>query len=61
MIDYVQAGDHEGVLTHGIGITWPNAQSNPQIAVRADEAVRVDAIGYRQHVVAIDVDATQAR
>jgi len=32
MVSYAQAGDHEGVLTYGIGITWPNPRSNPQIA-----------------------------
>jgi hypothetical protein len=61
MVDYAQAGDYEGMLIYGIGITWPNAQSNPQIAVRAYEVVRADANGYRQYVVAIDVAATQAR
>lgn len=61
MVDYAQAGDYEAVLTYGIGITWPVAQANPQIAVRAYEVVRVDPHGQRGYVVAIDVDATPVR
>ena len=37
MAGYTQAGDFEGVVTYGIGIDWPEARSNPQIAVRAYE------------------------
>lgn len=61
MVDYAQAGDYEAVLTYGIGIAWPGAQSNPQIAVRVYEVVRVDTHGQRQYVVAIDVDASAIR
>ncbi len=58
MVDYARAGDYEGVLTYGIGIAWPNAHSNPQIAVRAYEVEVVTASGSHLYVVAIDVDAT---
>lgn len=57
MVDYAAAGDYEGVVTYGIGIAWPVAHSNPQIAVRVYEVVRSDGQGGRQHVVAVDVDA----
>jgi hypothetical protein len=57
IVSYAQAGDYEGVLTYGIGITWPNAHSNPQIAVRAYEVERVTSSGQHHYVVAIDVDA----
>lgn len=57
MASYAQAGDYEGVLTYGIGISWPNPHSNPQIQVRAYEVERVTAQGQHQFVVAIDVDS----
>ncbi len=58
MVDYAQAGDFEGVLTYGIGIAWPIAHSNPQIAVRAYEVETVTASGQHLYTVAFDVDAT---
>ena len=58
MVDYAQGGDYEGVLSYGIGVSWPIAQSNPQIAVRAYEVQAVTANGKHLYVVAIDVDAT---
>jgi hypothetical protein len=58
MVEYAQGGDFEGVLTYGIGITWPNPQSNPQISVRAYEVETVTSGGLHRYVVAIDVDAT---
>lgn len=61
MVDYAQGGDFEGVLSYGIGITWPIPHSNPQIAVRAYEIEQVTGQGQHLYVVAIDVDATQAR
>ena len=57
MVGYARAGDFEGVLTYGIGITWPNPRSNPQIQVRAYEVERVTAQGQHRFVVAIDVDS----
>jgi hypothetical protein len=57
MVSYAGAGDFEGVLTYGIGITWPNPRSNPQLAVRAYEVERIDSHGQHHYVVAIDVDA----
>lgn len=57
MVDYAAAGDYEGVVTYGIGIAWPVAHSNPQIAVRIYEVVRYDGQDSRQYVVAVDVDA----
>ena len=59
MVDYAQAGDYEGVLTYGIGITWPLRESNAQIPVRVYEVERVTAQGQHLYVVAIDVDAQQ--
>lgn len=58
MADYAQGGDFEGVLTYGIGITWPVEHSNPQIAVRAYEVERVTASGQHRYTVAIDADAS---
>jgi hypothetical protein len=57
MVSYAQAGDFEGVLTYGIGITWPNPHSNPQIPVRVYEVERITAQGQHRFVVAIDVDS----
>ena len=58
MADYAQAGDFEGVLTYGIGITRPVPHSNPQFAVRAYEVETVAAGGQHRHTVAIDIDAS---
>jgi hypothetical protein len=58
MASYAQAGDFEGVLTYGIGITRPVLHSNPQFAVRAYEVETVTASGQRRYTVAIDVDAS---
>ena len=58
MASWAQAGDFEGVVTIGIGVTWPNPQSNPQIPVRATEVEKITAQGRHLHVVAIDIDAT---
>jgi hypothetical protein len=57
MASWAQAGDFEGVVTIGIGVTWPNPQSNPQIPVRATEVEKVTAQGRHLYVVAIDIDA----
>jgi hypothetical protein len=59
MVDYAQASDYEGVLTYGIGITYPLRESNPQIPVRVYEVERVTPQGQHLYVVAIDVDAQQ--
>ena len=56
MAAYAQAGDFEGYLTYGIGITYPIRESNPQIKVRAYETTYVNGQQHR-YVVAIDVDA----
>ena len=58
MVSWAQAGDFEGVVTYGIGISWPGTQPNPQIPVRAMELEKVTAQGQHLYVVAIDVDAT---
>jgi hypothetical protein len=55
MVDYAPAGDFEGVLTYGIGVTWPIPHSNPQIQVRAYEVRTVTASGQHLYTVAIDV------
>ena len=57
MTDYAQAGDFEGVLSYGIGITWPVAHSNPQFPVRAYEEETVTG-GQHRYTVAIDIDAS---
>jgi hypothetical protein len=58
MASWAPAGDFEGVVTIGIGVTWPSSQSNPQIPVRATEVEKVTAQGRHLYVVAIDIDAT---
>jgi hypothetical protein len=58
MTGYAQGGDFEGVLTYGIGITWPVPHSNPQFAVRAYEVETVAPGGQHRYAVAIDIDAT---
>ncbi len=58
MAGWAPAGDFEGVLSYGIGVTWPIPQSNPQIAVRVTEVEKVTSRGQHLYVVAIDVDAT---
>ena len=57
MTDYAQAGDFEGVLSYGVGITWPTAHPNPQLPVRAYEEETV-AGGQHRYTVAIDIDAS---
>jgi len=58
MVSWAPAGDFEGVVTIGIGVTWPSTQANPQIPVRATEVEKVTAQGQHLYVVAIDIDAT---
>jgi hypothetical protein len=57
MVAYAQAGDFEGYLTYGIGMTWPIPESNPQIQVRVYEVTYVNVQGVYRYVVAFDVDA----
>ena len=57
MTDYAQAGDFEGVLTYGIGVTWPVPRSNPQLPVRAYETETITPAGQHQYVIAIDISA----
>ena len=57
MTDFAQAGDFEGVLTYGIGVTRPILNSNPQTSVRAYEIETVAASGQHLYVVAIDIAA----
>jgi hypothetical protein len=58
MAEYAQGGDFEGVLSYGVGIVWPIAHSNPQLAVRAYEVEKVTPGGQRLYTIAFDVDAT---
>jgi hypothetical protein len=58
MTDFAQAGDFEGVLTYGIGITSPVPHSNPQFPVRAYELETVTATGQHRYAIAIDIDAS---
>jgi hypothetical protein len=58
MTDFAQAGDFEGVLTYGIGVTRPVLHSNPQTMVRAYEVETVTASGQHLYVVAIDIDGS---
>jgi hypothetical protein len=57
MTDFAQAGDFEGVLTYGIGVTRPILLSNPQTSIRAYEVETVTASGQHRYVVAIDIAA----
>jgi hypothetical protein len=57
MTSWVQAGDFEGILTFGIGISWPFPHSNPQVPIRITELEKVNSQGARVYIVAIDVDA----
>jgi hypothetical protein len=59
MTDFARAGDFEGVLTYGIGVTRPVPSSNPQAMVRAYEVEVVTAAGQHRYVVAIDIDTSQ--
>ena len=58
MTDFAQAGDFEGVLSYGIGITQPVLHSNPQFPVRAYELETVTATGQHRYTIAIDIDAS---
>jgi len=57
IVDVARAGDVEGVLTYGVGVTWPIPRSNPQFGVRAVEVEAVTGTGEHQYVVALDIDA----
>jgi len=57
MVAYANAGDFEGYVTYGIGITWPDSSANPQIPVRVYEVTYVNPQGVHRYVVAFDVDA----
>lgn len=59
MTDFAQAGDYEGVLSYGIGVTGHILHSNPQRTVRAYEVETATAAGQHQYVVAIDINAGQ--
>ena len=59
MTDFAQAGDYEGVLSYGIGVTRHILHSNPQRTVRAYEVETVTAAGQHRYVVAIDINAGQ--
>ncbi len=58
MAGYARGGDFEGVLTYGIGVTWPVSHSSPRFAVRAYEVETVAPGGQHLYTVAIDIDAT---
>jgi hypothetical protein len=57
MVGWAQAGDFEGVLSYGIGLTWPAAGASPHLPVRAIEVEKVSAQGQHLYVVAIDIAA----
>lgn len=57
MVAYARAGDFEGYLTYGIGISWPNPRPNPQIAIRVYEVTYRTGQGDYRYVVAVDVDS----
>ena len=57
MTDYTRSGDFEGVLSYGIGITWPAGHASQQLPVRAYEEETV-AGGQHRYTVAIDIDAS---
>jgi hypothetical protein len=57
MTDYAQAGDFEGVLSYGIGITWPAGHAGQQLPVRVYEQETVVG-GQHRYTVAIDIDAS---
>ena len=57
MTGYAQAGDFEGVLSYGIGITWPAGHAGKQLPVRAYEQETVSG-GQHRYTVAIDIDAS---
>jgi hypothetical protein len=57
MTDYAQGGDFEGVLSYGIGVTWPAGHASQQLAVRASEEETVAGEQHR-YTVAIDIDAS---
>ncbi len=57
MTDYAQAGDFEGVLSYGVGITWPAGHAGQQLPVRAYEQETV-AGGQHRYTVAVDIDAS---
>jgi hypothetical protein len=59
MTDFAQAGDFEGVLSYGIGVTREVLHSNPQRTVRAYEVETVSAAGQHRYVVTIDISAAQ--
>jgi hypothetical protein len=58
MTSWAPAGDFEGVLTYGIGVTRPIPHSNAQLALRATEVEEVTPQGQHRYVVAIDVGTT---
>jgi hypothetical protein len=57
MTDYALGGDFEGVLSYGIGITWPAGHAGQQLPVRAYEQETVTG-GQHRYTVAIDIDAS---
>lgn len=58
MTSWAQAGDFEGLLTVGVGISWPDPHSNAEIPIRITEIAKASSNGTHLYVVAIDVDAT---
>jgi hypothetical protein len=57
MTDYALGGDFEGVLSYGVGITWPAGHAGQQLPVRAYEQETVTG-GQHRYTVAIDIDAS---
>jgi hypothetical protein len=58
MVGYAQVGDYEGVVTYGVGITWPGDQPEPPAAVRTEETALVGNDGRSLCVVSLDIDAS---
>jgi hypothetical protein len=55
LVDYAQAGDFEGVLTYGLGMSIDIPHSNPEYAIRVVEVETVSSTGMHSYVVAFDV------
>ena len=55
LVDYAQAGDFEGVLTYGLGMSIDTPHANPQYLIRVVEVETVSSTGAHRYVVAFDV------
>ena len=57
MTDSTSAGDFEGILTYGIGVTRPDPDTNGQLQVRVYEVTHRDASGEQRHYASIGNDS----